>query len=74
MSRRLDRRYALLLGVVLSLWAVTNDLAVFPPDFTDDATASPAPEVREAPVRPVGRPASSAPGPDAGPPGDPGSG
>ena len=50
MSRRLDRRYALLLGVVLSLWAVTNDLAVFPPDFTDDATASPAPEVREAPV------------------------
>ena len=37
MSRRLDRRYALLLGVVLSLWAVTNDLAVFPPDFGDDA-------------------------------------
>ncbi len=52
MSRRLDRRYALLLGVVLSLWAVTNDLAVFPPDFGDDATTSPAPEVREAPATP----------------------
>ena len=52
MSRRLDRRYALLLGVVLSLWAVTNDLAVFPPDFGDDAPAAPAPEVREAPAAP----------------------
>jgi len=46
-SRRLDRRYAVVLGVILSLWAVTNDLALFPPDFGDD---TPAPEVREAPT------------------------
>ncbi len=52
MSRRLDRRYAAVLGVVLSLWAVTNDLALFPPDFGDDAPATPAPEVREAPAAP----------------------
>ena len=51
MSRRLDRRYAAVLGVVLSLWAVTNDLALFPPDFGDDTPATPAPEVREAPAR-----------------------
>lgn len=50
MSRRLDRRYAVLLGVGLSLWAVTNDLAVFPPDFGDDTPVAPAPEVREAPT------------------------
>ncbi len=50
MSRRLDRRYAAVLGVILSLWAVTNDLALFPPDFGEDATTpGPAPEVREAP-------------------------
>jgi hypothetical protein len=29
MRERLDRRYALLLGVVLALWAVANDLLLF---------------------------------------------
>ena len=64
MSRRLDRRYALLLGVVLSLWAVTNDLIVSPPDFGDDAPTAPAPEVREAPARPRPAPTTPPGGPD----------
>ncbi len=49
MRSRIDRRYALLLGVVLSLWALTNDLALFPPDFGGDPPTTPSPEVREAP-------------------------
>ena len=30
MRERIDRRYALLLGIVLALWAVANDLLLFP--------------------------------------------
>jgi hypothetical protein len=29
MRDRVDRRHALLLGTVLTLWALTNDLALF---------------------------------------------
>ena len=29
MRDRIDRRYAVLLGVVLAAWAVTNDLLLF---------------------------------------------
>jgi hypothetical protein len=29
MRERVDRRYALLLGIVLALWAVANDLLIF---------------------------------------------
>ena len=29
MRERINRRYALLLGVVLTAWAVTNDLLLF---------------------------------------------
>lgn len=63
MRNRVDRRYAVLLGIVLSLWAVTNDLALIPPDLGGRAADPPAPEVREAPVvTTAGSPGPSAPG------------
>ncbi len=40
MRDRADRRYALLLGVVLALWAMANDLVLSPPALHDDAPAS----------------------------------
>jgi hypothetical protein len=30
MRERIDRRHALLMGIVLTLWAVANDLLLFP--------------------------------------------
>lgn len=79
---RVDRRYALLLGLVLSLWAVTDDLALFPPDLSADRT--PAAQVRGAPgpagtgipgpVRPARRAAPPGQGPGAAPPAGPASG
>ena len=40
MRDRADRRYALLLGIVLALWAMANDLVLSPPDLKDDPPAA----------------------------------
>jgi hypothetical protein len=48
MRDRADRRYALLLGVVLALWAMANDLVLSPPDLHEDTPA--AVSVEEAPT------------------------
>jgi len=60
MRDRIDRRYALLLGIVLTFWALANDLVLSPPDLTDD----PAPAATSQPVSPD-RPAPR-PGPGPG--------
>jgi hypothetical protein len=63
---RIDRRYALLLGIVLTCWALTNDLLLSPPDLSDDPvpTATTQPVSRDRPAARPG-PGPGAAGPDA---------
>jgi hypothetical protein len=70
MRDRVDRRYALLLGVLLTCWALANDLVLSPPDLSSD----PAPTTTTEPVRPDRPAARPGPGPDADGPAGPAAG
>ena len=64
MRDRVDRRYALLVGVLLTGWALANDLLLSPPDLSAD----PEPAATIQPVSPDPPAARPGPGPDAGGP------
>lgn len=64
MRRRVDRRHALLLGLLLTVWAVGNDLALALGDGGD------APDAPSAEVSPAPGPGPGGPSPGATPRGD----
>jgi hypothetical protein len=55
MRERADRRFAVLLGIVLALMAFTNDVLLTPPEFLERGVASAIDEIKGRPPEPADR-------------------